>query len=71
VPLLPLGMADWLSPKGTFAASAVGTFISFFTIGLIRGRLAHRSPWLSAWETVFIGGAAASLAYIVGAIAAG
>jgi len=71
VPLLPLGLAGWLTPNETFAASAVGTAVCFFIIGLIRGRIAHRSPWLSAWETVFIGGAAASLAYIVGALLRG
>lgn len=69
VPLLPLFLAAWLATsQRMFAASAVLTAITFFSIGLIRGRLSDRRALLSGLETLLIGGTAATLAYLVGAL---
>ena len=66
VPLIPLFWAAWLVGSQMFFASAVLTAFTFFSIGLIRGRLADRRPLIAGIETLAIGGSAAVLAYIVG-----
>ena len=37
-----------------------------FAIGLIRGRIADENPLKSTFETLFIGGSAAAVAFLVG-----
>lgn len=72
VPLLPLFLAAWLATsQQMFAASAVLTAVTFFSIGLIRGRVSERRPLLAGLETVVIGGTAAALAYLVGVLLKG
>ena len=65
VPLLPLFFSRG-STQEAFALSAVMTGITFFAIGLARGKIDGR-PLLGGLETLFIGGGAAVVAYFVGA----
>jgi len=66
VPLFPLFAAGWLSSDHTFAWSAILAGVTFFIIGLLRGYVLHVTKWYSAVETLFVGGAAAGIAYLVG-----
>lgn len=50
-----------------FFGSAVATGVAFFTIGAMKGRFVERSGWKSGFETLLMGGAAALLAYGLGA----
>lgn len=68
VPLLPAlvnlkGHADI-----TFFYSSILTGITFFGIGVIRGRVIDGRPLASGIETFCIGGGAALLAYLVGVV---
>ena len=67
VPLLPMFVSIHTPAERLFGACAGLTGIAFFVIGYIRGRVVEFNPWISGVETVLIGGAAASLAYVVGA----
>ncbi len=49
-----------------FAVSIILTAITFFTIGVIKGKLVQVSKWLSGLSTLATGGAAATLSYFVG-----
>ncbi|MCR9117516.1 MAG: VIT1/CCC1 transporter family protein [bacterium] len=67
IPLAPLFFAAWLADsQQIFAISAVLTAVTFFTIGVIRGRTSNLSSWRVGFETLFIGGSAAALAYFIG-----
>lgn len=66
IPLAPLFFAAWFAASETFFVSAVLTGITFFSIGVIRGRLADRNTLRTGVETLAIGGTAAALAYLVG-----
>ncbi len=65
VPLLPY-LVPMPLPKQTFWVSAGLTCVTFFTIGLLKGRVLRQALLLSGLETLFVGGAAAGLAYLVG-----
>lgn len=67
VPLSPLFLAAWFAGKHMFLASAVLTGMTFFGIGLIRGHVTARRKILAGLETLLVGGAAATLAYVIGA----
>jgi len=62
VPLLPF----LFFVEQRFAASAFATALCFLVIGCIKGRLVRGSVGLNAFETLLVGGAAASLAFLVG-----
>lgn len=66
VPLLPFFVPN-LTPGQTFAFSAGMTAFAFLGIGMAKGLVLGRSPLRSGVETLFIGGTAALLAYMVGA----
>lgn len=66
VPLLPLTFMPQRGASDSFAASLIFTCLAFLTIGLIRGRIADENPLKSALETVFIGGSAAAVEFLVG-----
>ncbi len=68
VPLLPLFFGSWLASPQMFAYSAVLTALTFFVIGWIRGAISERQPLLAGIETLFVGGSAAVLAYVIGAL---
>ena len=67
VPLIPLFAAMWLHSEHLFLASSVLTGLTFFAIGFVRGLVTGDNAWLSAIETLAIGGGAAALAYFTGA----
>jgi vacuolar iron transporter family protein len=66
VPLLPLIFMLHRRAGDAFAASAVCTGVAFLLIGLIRGRVAEEHPMKAGLETLFIGGSAAAVAFVVG-----
>ena len=66
VPLLPVFFAIHAPAQQTFVASTLLTGVAFFAIGYIRGLVVEGRAWIAGFETVCIGGAAASLAYLVG-----
>ncbi|MCL4860613.1 MAG: VIT1/CCC1 transporter family protein [Caldilineaceae bacterium] len=66
IPLLPFFIPG-LTPDQTFASSAAMTGLAFGGIGIAKGIVLGRSPLRSGVETLFIGGMAALLAYLVGA----
>jgi len=68
LPLAPLFVAVWLAGTQVFLASVILTALTFFTIGIIRGKVANQPAVWSGLETLFIGGSAASLAYLVGVL---
>jgi VIT1/CCC1 family predicted Fe2+/Mn2+ transporter len=53
---------------GPFAWSAVMTGIAFFVVGALKSRFVDQAWWRSALETLLVGGLAAVLAYVTGAI---
>jgi len=66
IPLVPTFV--WFSSQAneTFVASSLLTCATFFVIGLLRGRVVDHRPLAAGIETLFIGGSAAALAYVVG-----
>jgi len=66
-PLVPLMFAALLGPTGAFVLSAGVTAITFFLIGLVKGRFVGRPMLSSGLETLATGGAAAALAFGAGA----
>lgn len=65
IPLLPLLALSHLAAAQMFAMSCTLTGITFFLIGLLKGRVLHLSPLKSGLETLLVGGSAAALSYIV------
>ena len=66
IPLIPF-LIPGLTLDHTFVASALATAFAFFGVGLVKGLVLDRSPFRSGLETLLTGGAAAMLAYLVGA----
>lgn len=64
IPLLPF----LLSLDGAFVISAWLTMGVFFAIGALKSRWSLSPWWRSGLETFLIGGAAASIAYLVGSL---
>jgi VIT1/CCC1 family predicted Fe2+/Mn2+ transporter len=70
LPLLPF-LLRFLAPESGFhpyTISAAATFISFFAVGAVKAKLLSRG-WLGGGlETVFVGGGAAILAFVLGSV---
>jgi vacuolar iron transporter family protein len=67
VPLFPFLLPVTLGARFIFVSSTLATMMTFFLIGLAKGRLLERAPVWSGLETLAMGGTAALLAYGVGA----
>ncbi len=68
VPLAPLFLRDEIGADGTYLLSATASLMTFGLIGYLKGRVLHMPILASVFETVTVGGAAAGLAYVVGAL---
>jgi VIT1/CCC1 family predicted Fe2+/Mn2+ transporter len=72
IPLIPFvllhvsGVSRFWSPFDAFVYSIAFTAIAFFLIGAIRGTVVKRSWIRTGFNTLTIGGIAASVAYLVG-----
>jgi VIT1/CCC1 family predicted Fe2+/Mn2+ transporter len=66
IPLIPF-LLPMLTPEQKFIISALVTALAFFGIGMIKGLILRRSVFRAGLETLLVGGAAAGLAYLVGA----
>ena len=70
IPLLPF-VADLLTPgelAASFPASVVLTGAAFFVVGAIKSRVVGERWLTSGLETLGLGGLAAALAYVIGAL---
>ena len=68
VPLVPF-VWEWLLGSffsGLFLWSALLTGCAFFVVGCLKGRYVGKRFWYSGFETLVVGGGAASLAFVVG-----
>src|SRR5262245_30288006 len=66
IPLVPLFVLMHRRAGDSFTASAVMTGVTFFSIGVVRGRVVDQRPLASGVETLLIGGSAAFVAFLVG-----
>ena len=71
LPLAPLYLSGQIPTDVHFQLCAMLAGITFFVIGIAKGRMVGQSWWKSGLETLFIGGLAASAAYFVGAFLRG
>ena len=67
VPLSPFLIPD-LTTSTRFLASALATGVAFFGIGAAKGLVLGRAALRSGLETLLTGGAAAAIAFVVGAM---
>jgi vacuolar iron transporter family protein len=65
IPLLPF-LIPVVSGESSFLVSIVLTGLGFAGIGVAKGIVLGRQIWRSSIETLFTGGAAAVVAYVVG-----
>ncbi len=65
VPLLPY-LIPGLPQSLIFPVSTAATGVTFFSIGLLKGRTLRHPLFRSGMETLLVGGGAAILAYVVG-----
>ena len=65
IPLAPFLVPN-LTPEQTFLASSIVTALAFFSVGAIKGKVLKRPILRAGFETLFVGGIAASIAYLVG-----
>lgn len=65
IPLLPF-LFSALELHIRFALSALLAGLMFFAIGMLKSLVYRRSPWRSGFTTLLLGGAAASIALLVG-----
>jgi vacuolar iron transporter family protein len=66
IPLVPF-VVPGLPTSTRFVASAAATGVAFFGVGAVKGLVLGRSALRSGLETLLTGGAAAAIAFVVGA----
>lgn len=72
IPLIPFmlvfisGFSDSFNMNTIFIYSSIFTGLSFFAIGMIKGKVVKKSPIKSGLNTLLIGGIAAIVSFIVG-----
>ena len=68
IPLLAYVLSYFLPlfQKNTFSIAIIMTLIALITIGIIKRYVTKKDLWKSVMETVFVGGAAAVIAYYIG-----
>jgi VIT1/CCC1 family predicted Fe2+/Mn2+ transporter len=71
IPLLPFIFSRGAASESIFMVSAALTGISFFIIGVLKGKILTRPLVASGVETFLIGCSAAALAYLVGKVLRG
>jgi VIT1/CCC1 family predicted Fe2+/Mn2+ transporter len=57
-----------MTADAVFGISSLATGVAFFLIGVLKGRVVHRSLLKSGLETLLVGSSAAVLAYAVGSL---
>mgnify|MGYP000995772933 CR=1 FL=1 len=73
IPLLPFICAVFvdISSSNQFAWSIFATFSAFALLGLVRGKVTKKNLFMTALETIVVGGIAAGIAYGVGVMLKG
>jgi VIT1/CCC1 family predicted Fe2+/Mn2+ transporter len=66
IPLAPVALFMGRAASESFGYSALLTGVTFFAIGIARGRIVDQRPLASGFETLLIGGSAAFVAFVVG-----
>ncbi len=73
IPLLSF-VANWMTPgliDHPFLWSIILTGIAFFAVGAMKSRFVEQNWFVSGFETLLIGGAAAVMAYFIGMLLSG
>jgi len=63
VPLAPYFFSK--SAQDGLIGSVIVTLLALFVFGYIKGRFTTTHPFRSAWQTVIVGGLAATAAYLI------
>jgi VIT1/CCC1 family predicted Fe2+/Mn2+ transporter len=73
VPLIVylLGLFLSIPAAASFPAALVLSGLALFTLGAAKVRITHLNPWRSGLEMLIVGGLAAGVAYVVGALLKG
>lgn len=73
IPLVPFIVSIFVksAPNTQFLYSIIGTFFAFIFTGYMRARITEKNVYKSVFETVFVGGVAAMIAYGVGVLLKG
>ncbi|OGI00545.1 MAG: hypothetical protein A2Y25_00050 [Candidatus Melainabacteria bacterium GWF2_37_15] len=71
VPLTPFFIMIYLNGFNVYLLSSIVTALTFFTIGIIKGKILEKNIWQSGFQTLFIGYGAALIAYIISLLTKG
>ena len=66
VPLLPFVISIFSQIPHMYWMSAGFTFSAFFLLGFFKGHFLRQKKYVTGLETLFLGGGAALIAYLVG-----
>ena len=66
IPFLFIYVTGFVLGPASFTYSVVSTSVAFFLIGVIKGTIVKKSLMRSGLTTLFVGGIAATVAYLVG-----
>lgn len=68
IPFLFIYLAGISLNSESFTYSVISTSVAFFLIGIIKGKIVKKSLLRSGMTTLFVGGIAATAAYLVGSL---